>query len=439
MTASAAVRTRPVAFGVSAMLAERALRLLVGLGVTFLIARHLGVATFGLLSTAQAIVALTGPLVVLGLDQICVRELVVRPQERRALLGTTAALQLAGGAVAALICLIAALLLQTEIPGLLPFLAVLALLPLLQWPAAGEYALRANGRNPTIAGGRMAATFAYLALALVLLERDAPSLAFAWLAVADLALLGVVQLGFLVVARGASRLSASRTQAATLLRDSWPLVLAGLAVMVYMRTDQVMLAGMLGEDAVGIYTAAARISEAWYVVPTTVAYVLGPALLRHGDPQSTAYLHALFGSTRRLVQLTLVVAFGVSVGAHWIVVWIYGPAYAEAAPVLALHFWSAIFVALGVLQSLWLVARNRTRLSLYRTLLGAGVNVGLNLVLIPTYGAMGAAAATLIAQVCATFLSNLLMSETRQFFAWQVRTLLLLPVQPKFASTHANP
>ena len=118
-------------FGIATLLAERALRLVVALGVTFLVARHLGVAMFGLLSTAQAIVALTGPLIVLGLDQICVRELVVRPLQRHALLGTTAALQLAGGGVAALICLGVAWLVPSTIPGLPAFLLVLAILPLL--------------------------------------------------------------------------------------------------------------------------------------------------------------------------------------------------------------------------------------------------------------------------------------------------------------------
>ena len=422
-------------FGIATLLAERALRLVVALGVTFLVARHLGVAMFGLLSTAQAIVALTGPLIVLGLDQICVRELVVRPLQRHALLGTTAALQLAGGGVAALICLGVAWLVPSTIPGLPAFLLVLAILPLLHWPAAGEYALRADGRTPTIAAGRLVATLAYLTLAVALLQMDAPPLAFAWLAVADLALLGMVQLFFLKLAAGGARPVLSRSRAVSLLRDSWPLALAGLAVMVYMRTDQVMLAGMLGEHEVGIYTAAARISEAWFVVPTTVAYVVGPALLRRNGVHTAEYLRQLFGVTRWLIVVTLVLTLVVGLGADRIVTSIYGPAYAAAAAVLTLHFWSALFVSLGVMQTLWLVATNRARLSLYRTLLGAAVNVGLNLMLIPRYGVLGAAAATLFAQMSSTFLSNLVFAQTRQFFVWQVRTLLLLPVQPRTAST----
>lgn len=416
--------------GLVSVLAERGLRLTVTLIVTFLIARHIGVANFGLLSTAQAIVALTGPLIVLGLDQICVRELILKPKHRHAILGTTAFLQLAGGGAAALVCIACALLVRGDIAGLAPFLIILALQPLLQWPAIGEYAMRAGARNALIATGRTAATVAYAAVALLLLRTDAPALAFAWLAVADLALLALVQGGFLVLAERPIRLTVGRAQVAALLRNSWPLVLSGLAVMVYMRTDQVMLAGMLGEEAAGTYTAAARISEAWYIVPTTVAYVLGPALLRQGDPHSRTYLAALFGATRKLLALTTVIAIGVSLGATSIVSAIYGPAYAEAGPVLALHFWSAVFVTLGVLQSLWFVATNRTRISLYRTLAGAVVNVLLNLLLIPSFGPAGAAAATLIAQATAAFLSNAVLAETRHFLHLQARTLCLLPAYP---------
>ena len=84
-------------------------------------------------------------------------------------------------------------------------------------------------------------------------------------------------------------------------------------------------------------------------------------------------------------------------------------------------------MALGVMQSLWLVAANLTRLSLYRTLLGAAVNLVLNALLIPRYGALGAAWATLVAQACATTFSNLLWRETRPFIRLQLRALTLQP------------
>ncbi len=53
-----------------------------------------------------------------------------------------------------------------------------------------------------------------------------------------------------------------------MIRDAWPLLLAGVSVSIYMRIDQVMLGKLAGLDAVGAYGAAAKVSEIWYFVPT---------------------------------------------------------------------------------------------------------------------------------------------------------------------------
>ena len=314
------------------MLAERALRMAITLCVTVLVARHLGPEAFGLLSAGLAVVALAGPFAVLGLEQICVRELVVHPARRGRLLGTTMVLQLVGGTIAAVACLAAGALLAHRLPGLWPYLAILALTLLLQWPAAGEYALRASGRNPLIALGRGAATLSYLGVAALLLWSGAPPLAFAWLAVVDLALLGTAQALFLAASGAAGRLRFRRATATALLRDAWPLVASGIAIMVYMRIDQIMLAAMIDERAVGLYTAATRVSEAWYVLPMTVAYVLGPALLRRGAAGSAAYRLALHAGTRWLVGISYLAAVVVTLGAGGIMAGLYGDSYGPAAP-----------------------------------------------------------------------------------------------------------
>ena len=52
-----------------------------------------------------------------------------------------------------------------------------------------------------------------------------------------------------------------------LLVESWPLLLSGISIMVYMKIDQIMLGQILGDESVGIYSAALRISEIWYFIP----------------------------------------------------------------------------------------------------------------------------------------------------------------------------
>ncbi|MEO8165115.1 MAG: polysaccharide biosynthesis C-terminal domain-containing protein, partial [Betaproteobacteria bacterium] len=71
--------------------------------------------------------------------------------------------------------------------------------------------------------------------------------------------------------------------------------------------------------------------------------------------------------------------------------------------VLTIHVWSTVFVFLGVTSSSWLLVENLTAVSFYRTALGAVANIALNLLLIPAFGLVGAAWATLLSMAIATF------------------------------------
>ena len=101
----------------------------------------------------------------------------------------------------------------------------------------------------------------------------------------------------------------------------------------------------------------------------------------------------------------------------------FGHRYDAAAPVLAVHIWASLFVAWGVAQEPWNIAEGLLRLTLIRTVIGAAVNIGLNLALIPRYGSLGAAWATLIAYAFAAVLGNLLSPKTRRIFVLQVKSL----------------
>ena len=62
-----------------------------------------------------------------------------------------------------------------------------------------------------------------------------------------------------------------------------------------------------------------------------------------------------------------------------------------------------------------------------RTAAGATVNVILNFVFIPRYGAIGSAVATLLSLSCSGFLFNAVHPLTRPIFWLQLRAFLLLP------------
>jgi len=121
-----------------------------------------------------------------------------------------------------------------------------------------------------------------------------------------------------------------------------------------------------------------------------------------------------------MVRLSLVIAIPFAILAPLLVEMLFGVNYASSAAILRVHIWAGVAVFLGVASSQYLTAEGQQKMSLYRTLTGLIVNVALNVLLIPTYGAMGAAIATLVSYFVATFS----MIVTRDG-AEQVRLMLI--------------
>src|SRR5712671_1301218 len=80
------------------LLAEKALRLALGVAVSGMVGRYLGPEQFGVLNYALALVALFAIFANLGLDALVVREIARNAREREVLLGSAFALKLAGSA-----------------------------------------------------------------------------------------------------------------------------------------------------------------------------------------------------------------------------------------------------------------------------------------------------------------------------------------------------
>jgi O-antigen/teichoic acid export membrane protein len=204
-------------------------------------------------------------------------------------------------------------------------------------------------------------------------------------------------------------------------------MLAGAAVVLYMRIDQVMLRHLAGEEEAGIYAVAVRLSEAVYFVPAIVVTGLLPFWSAARQRGGRDYEQALQGIFDLQTALALGFALPVTFASGAIVTAVFGPDYAAAGPVLAVHVWAGIFVFQGTARSQAWVFEDWNRLTLVTTVAGAACNVLLNYLWIPRHGAMGAAAATLVAYGVAAWGASFCFRRTRRM-AWLQTKALLLPV-----------
>jgi PST family polysaccharide transporter len=216
-----------------------------------------------------------------------------------------------------------------------------------------------------------------------------------------------------------------------LVKESWPLLFSSFAILIYMKIDMVMLKEMSDERAVGIYSAATRISEAWYFIPMVVSSSMAPTIYAAKESSETLFYNLSFKIHRFMALLSLVISVSMTFLAKPSIALLFGSKYAAATDVLIIHIWASIFVFLGVASSTWLVAEDLAFFTLYRTIMGAIINIGLNILLIPRYAGVGAAIATLISYAFANVFANLLDKKTHKLFWIQLKSLNMLSFASK--------
>ncbi len=396
----------------------------VGLLVVVWVARYLGPEQFGLLNFASAVVGMFGAVAGLGLQSIVVRDIVTDPGCKEETLGTAAVLQLLGGLLTYGCVLVTIFWLRPEDSLTKLLVAILGTIMFFKFSDVALYWFESQVLSKYIVWVQNGCFLFFALIKVSLIVSNASLLAFAW-ATASEAMIVALLIFLMLGLRGPKlqKLRFSLLRAKTLLVDSWPLLLSGMAIMIYMKIDQIMLGQMLGDDAVGIYSAAVRISEVWYFIPMMIVASVFPAILEAKKRDDGQYLQRLQRLYDLMVRLSIVIALPMTFIATPLVVTLFGSAYAKSGPVLAIHIWASVFVFLGVASSQWFVAENRQILSFQRTLLGAVVNVILNLILIPPFGPIGAAVATVIAYAMAAFLADLLQKGTRQMFLMKLSSM----------------
>lgn len=401
---------------------DKILRMGVGVFVGIWVARYLGPEMFGLLNFAMALVALFGVIASLGFSGLVVRDLVNQPENSNTILGTAFLLQLLSGVLAYVLVVTTIIFLQPYNDLLRFIVIVLGLTLVFKASEVIKYWFESLVMSKYTIWVENSVFLIASAAQVILILHKAPIMGFVWVTVASSL---SVFIGLFAVYfwrdRGCGSWKFNFQRSKTLLRDSWPLLFTGMAIIVYMRIDQIMLGQMLGNSAVGIYSAAVRISEVWYFIPMAIATSVFPSVIKLKGKSESEYIASFQKLFNLMVMLGIAVAILVSFFSDWIVTLLFGSEYLNAGSVLVVLIWSGIFVSLGIVSSMWLVNENLQKLFLYRSLAGVVVNIILNLSLIPWIGVTGAAIGTLLSHFVAAYMFDLFNKKTRGMFRMKTR------------------
>ncbi len=409
-------------------LLERVGALLLTLVTSVVVVRALGPAQYGELSYLLAVTGLLAPLAQFGISGLVARALLERPADERAVLRAAMLLRLAGCALAFVAGVVYWLAFEHRAADRWMLLVLLAA-QFATVTQVVEFWFQVQFKAARLVPWRTSAAViaAVLKMAVAVTTQDARWVAAAfalefllvgaaaWIAMRRAE--GTVSRPEGTVSRVSPPIGTLERPSPPVVRPSPPwlgwfarrspwLLASGIAEVIYLRIDIVLLERLRGVEETGIYAVAARLSEVWYMVPVALMGAAFPALWQRRQ-DAVAYGRGLQASLDLLCALAVALAVVMQLFGAPLVVWLFGARFAASVPILQIHIWAGVFVFMRALLSRWLL------------------NVGLNLLLIPQYGAIGAAVATVISYACAGWLALYLSPRTRPMGHMMARALLL--------------
>ena len=398
--------------------------------VMIALSRHLGPARFGALVFGLALVRIFAVVATCGLDRILVRQFVEQAQHSRTILFGSLRLKLGLGILSYAGAIITTLAIDPHDGLTIAIVAMAGGTLLFQCFDVFDYFFQATNRFGLTFVGRTLPVLLCTGLKFAAIVAGAPLLLFAGLETLEAACIGFA----LVLVYRATRSNApsislsSRFDGRRLLRLGFPLLLASATMMIYMRSDILILGKLAGLQTAGLYSAASQITEACAIFPMAFLPALFPTVVRWRKCGPAFYRQRFERIFSFAFLAGLITAICLTSMAPFLIQLLYGAAYASAANILIIHSWSAIFIYLSITQSGYDITEGLTWIAAWRITAGAALNIILNFALIPYYGAVGSAFATLIAQAGSGFLFNLAHARTRPIFQMQLRAFLLLPL-----------
>ena len=392
---------------------EQFLRIIAGFFVGVWVARYLGPEQFGLFSYVLAIAAIFGGIAKLGLDGIMVRELVNYPEKRDTYLGTAFWLKFFGALIVmGLIIAIAPFTNNKASTNTYVLIIVAGLLFKSFEVVEFHFQSQVLAKIVSICKVCQLALSSVIKIYLVLVEAE-----LFWF---------VLVTGFDALTLATSYFIAYKINqninfykqfdlniAKQLLKDSWPITISSLSIIVYMKIDQVMIKDMVGNNAVGQYAAAIKLTEAFLFIPMISVISLFPAILNAKIKSQKLYMERVQKLYDLHILIAIIIVISVYFSSEFVVTLIFATGYNQSPAILEILIFSNIVIFSGAVRGRWIIAENLQRYDVFIHLFGAVLNIILNFFFISKVGVLGAAYGTVLAYFLTLLITGLLIRKIR--------------------------
>jgi len=395
---------RLIARNAGAQVAAEILSKLASLALYVVMARHLGKNGFGDFTFALSLALLLTAFAGFGTENILTREVARDREEVHRLFWNAIAIKLAFGALALVVGVVVSFAghYNGRIRAAVAILTVGALVDVLTKTVYATFLGFEDTRPTALSLLLQRYTTAIVGIALLLLGVGVVPVALVYLAGALVAAVFAAT----VLARRMTRprIELSLERAKRFAIASMPIGIAGIFTTVLFRVDATLLSFLTDNTQVGLYSAAYRVLESTLFLTYVFTWTTLPALSRLRRDTTPPIAQAYEGALKVILVMLLPVGTGLLLFADTLIDGLYGRPYAEAASAVRLLGGAAALYGVTYLSTYLLVGQDRQRIVPWVTGGLALGNIALNLVLIPSFGFDGAAAATSITEAAGALL-----------------------------------
>lgn len=399
---------------------------IISMSLTFLISifliRYLMPAEYGIFAYANSYIIIFSTLTTMGIQPIVVRELVNRDFSQAAVLGSAFIIMLLGSVLALVLIMTTSIFAHN--PVIMNwFIFIYALNGIVASSAIINYYFQSEIKTNLTAFAMLLQDGFDFCAKLWLIHIKAELIWFALESLASICVLYALIWLFYWQDKNKVKWQINYAVIKYVLLQSFPLAISGIVVNLYMRLDQIMIEHYLGLTAVAEYSVGVKLIEAVYILPAILAPNLLPILVRkyREAPLECELFFIKILRYFTIIAIVFIILFFVF-GSNAVQL-LYGAKYQQSGKVLQWVSLCILPIYLSVITGLWLQITKLQKYIMYRHIMGFGVCIILNLVLIPRYGIFGAVIATVVAYFTAAVLSSILLKDIRKIFHFYLKVL----------------
>lgn len=391
--------------------------------VGIIVARYLGKEQYGIMNYVISFVAIFQVFADFGLDFIQIREESKHPAHKNKIIGTTFTLKL----FFAILTLLAILIITTlsEHDGRIRcYIMIYALSVILNTSWVSRNHFTSIVWNEYVVKTEISRTLIGMAIKIAFVLLHLPLIWFIVSLVIDSILLAVgYTASYIRKIDSIRKWNFDRDLAVFMLKQSFPLLLSGAAIVVYNRIDQMMIGKMIDQSHLGVYSVAVRFTELLVFVPTIIAQTISPILVEVRQKDAARYEELSRVFMNVTVSVCILLAIFTSLLSYPIVRFTFGRMYIEAASVLSILAFKVVGDALSQTSGQLMIIEGIQKYASIRNIIGCVTCVGLNLIFISRYGIHGVAYVAIITILVSGTLADFIIPSYRKIFYKQIKAI----------------